>query len=121
MSFIFIVTFTSSACVVQSRQSFVKMFLATFLRARNTIPLFERVFRNFRETSSQVNVREPGENPGRLRHCMEIQTPIAMRSHCGPSHWSKDREGRSEVRLQVRIPVELRSSGEGWLKVEGRV
>src|ERR1051325_4546219 len=70
-------------------------------------------------TSSQLNVREPGENPGRLRHCMEIQTPIAMRLHCGPSHWSKDREGRSEVRLQVRIPVELRSSGEGRLKVEG--
>jgi hypothetical protein len=26
---------------------------------------------------SQSNVREPGENPGRLRHCQEIQTPTA--------------------------------------------
>ena len=58
-------------------------------------------------TQSQSNVREPGENPGRLRHCMEIRIPTAKSRL---SHWSKDREGRSEVRLQVRIPVEMCSS-----------
>jgi hypothetical protein len=60
---------------------------------------------NTRSHPKQSNVREPRENRGRLRHCNGLQTPI--------SHYpaSAGREGGSEVRPEVRIPVCLRSSG----------
>jgi hypothetical protein len=42
----------------------------------------------------QLNVRESGENPERLRHCNGLQTPI--------NHWTAYavREGRSEVQAR---------------------
>jgi len=67
------------------------------------VALFEIADR--KSALSQSNVWEPGENPGRLRHCKRLQTPNAT-----DHHWI----GKAGARLkpQVRIPVWLRSS---WL------
>jgi hypothetical protein len=45
---------------------------------------------------TQSNVREPGVNPGRLRHCNGYKFQV---------HWSKDREGGMRFEAEVRIPV----------------
>ena len=49
--------------------------------------------------SSQSNVREPGENPGRLRHCNGYK----FQCH-------RKREGGMRLEAEVRIPVWLCSS-----------
>ena len=51
--------------------------------------------KNFRR-KTWSNVWEPGENPGRLRHCN------GYKFQC---HWSKDREGGMRFEAEVRIPV----------------
>ena len=48
---------------------------------------------------SQSNVREPGVNPGRLRHCNGYKLPMPLVPLCGT--------GKAGVRFEaeVRIPV----------------
>ena len=53
--------------------------------------------------SSQSNVREPGENPGRLRHCNGYKFPK-------PLFRSAEWEGGMRFEAGVRIPVWLCSS-----------
>lgn len=57
--------------------------------------------RGTRFRTSQSNVREPGVNPGRLRHCNGYKFQV---------HWSKDREGGTRLEAGVRIPIGLFSS-----------
>jgi hypothetical protein len=45
---------------------------------------------------THLNVWEPGENPGRLRHCNGYKFQV---------HWSQDREGGIRLEAEVRIPV----------------
>jgi len=45
---------------------------------------------------TQSNVREPGVNPGRLRHCNGYK----FQCHC-----SQEREGGMRFEAEVRIPV----------------
>ena len=61
--------------------------------------LFFEIADKFVRTVTQANVREPRENRGRLRHCNGLQTPTAT------DRSPLDREGGSEVRPEVRIPV----------------
>ena len=54
--------------------------------------------------TTQSNVREPGENPGRLRHCNGYKFPKPL---------IRMRNGKAGMRFEaeVRIPVWLCSSG----------
>ena len=54
--------------------------------------------------SLQSNVREPGGNPGRLRHCNGYKFPQAT---------DANREGGKRFEAEARIPVWLCSSGRG--------
>jgi hypothetical protein len=64
-----------------------------FIRRRN-----EAFFENGGAISAHTTVKcwEPGESPGRLRHCN------GYKFQC---HWSKDREGGMRFEAEVRIPV----------------
>ena len=55
---------------------------------------------------TQSNVREPGEIPGRLRHCNGYKFPRPL---VRVAEW----EGGMRFEAEVRIPVWLCSSGSG--------
>ena len=57
--------------------------------------------------SSQSNVREPGENPGRLRHCNGYKFPRAT----APRQGSGRREGGSRPKSGYRFGCARRVSG----------
>ena len=78
-----------------------KFFLAKILFGVETDCSLKRM--NVVHPSSQSNVWEPGENPGRLRHCNGYKFPKVPPKRIGKAG------RRSEA--EVRIPVWLCSSG----------
>jgi hypothetical protein len=52
-----------------------KIFLGNFFISRRKESFFETAEEDFRK-QSQSNVWEPGENPGRLRHCNGYKLPM---------------------------------------------
>jgi hypothetical protein len=67
--------------------------------------LFERTISFHEVVLWQLSDREPGENPGRLRHCNGIQTPTQNLRAKVTDQRKADWEDGSEAKPEVRIPV----------------